>query len=238
MSTLQTEFEFFLPKGFVGDDGQVHRTGIMRLATARDELEPLRDPRVRDADDPFLTIIVLSRVVTRIGSITQITPREIESLFAADLAYLQDVYGAINFGSPDDVADVVDDAEQRMREAADLARAVNRRAATQGRASARPKRTRTVEVIVDDDDIDDDIDGELVDDEVDDDEVDGIDDVIDADDLAARLQARLGGDLDDDIDDDDIDDDIDGELVDDEPAHRRAASNKRRHIEEIGSRSG
>ena len=113
MSGLQTEFEFFLPKGFVDETGQLHRAGTMRLATARDELDPLRDPRVRDADDPFLTILVLSRVVVRLGSITQVTPREIENLFAADLAYLQDVYGAINFGSQDEIDAVVDDTEVR-----------------------------------------------------------------------------------------------------------------------------
>ena len=114
---LRTEYEFFLPKGFVDDDGAVHRKGTMRLATARDELEPLRDPRVRDADDPFLTIIVLSRVVTKLGSLSQVTPREIERLFAADLAYLQDLYGAINFGTPDEIDDVVTDTIERTRAA-------------------------------------------------------------------------------------------------------------------------
>ena len=110
---LQTEFEFFLPKGFVDDQGQLHRGGTMRLATARDELDPLRDPRVRDADDPFLTILVLSRVITRLGTVSQITPREIEDLFAADLAYLQDVYGAINFGSQPEIDAVIDDTANR-----------------------------------------------------------------------------------------------------------------------------
>jgi len=116
LSGLQTEFEFFLPKGFVDDQGQLHRAGTMRLATARDELDPLRDPRVRDADDPFLTILVLSRVVVRLGSLSTITPREVENLFAADLAYLQDVYGAINFGSQAEIDAVIDDAEVRAAE--------------------------------------------------------------------------------------------------------------------------
>jgi hypothetical protein len=114
---LQTEFEFFLPKGFVDDQGRLHRVGTMRLATARDELDPLRDPRVRDADDPFLTILVLSRVVTRLGTVSQITPLEIENLFAADLAYLQDVYGAINFGSAAEIDAVIDDAATRSASA-------------------------------------------------------------------------------------------------------------------------
>lgn len=103
MSGLQTEFDFTLPKGYVDSTGTLHRVGTMRLATARDEIEPLRDPRVSGADDPFLTVIVLSRVVTRLGTLSQVTPREIENLFAADLAFLQDLYGIINFGSPEEL---------------------------------------------------------------------------------------------------------------------------------------
>ena len=103
MAGLQTEFDFVLPKGYVDGDGNLHRKGTMRLATARDEMEPLRDPRVQDANDPYLTIIVLSRVVTELGTLSQVTPREIEGLFAADLAFLQDVYGIINFGTPDEL---------------------------------------------------------------------------------------------------------------------------------------
>ena len=95
--SLQTEFEFTLPKGYVDGTGQLHRAGVMRLATARDEVEPLRDPRVQQ-NEAYLTIIVLSRVVERLGSITQVTPHEIESLFSSDLAYLQELYGIINFG--------------------------------------------------------------------------------------------------------------------------------------------
>jgi hypothetical protein len=97
---LQTEFEFTLPKGYVDQHGTLHRHGTMRLATARDEIEPLRDMRVSGPDDPYLTVIVLSRVVTQLGTVSQVTPKEIEGLFAADLAYLQDLYGIINFGTP------------------------------------------------------------------------------------------------------------------------------------------
>jgi hypothetical protein len=103
MTGLQTEFDFTLPKGYVDSTGTLHRVGTMRLATARDEIEPLRDPRVSGPDDPFLTVIVLSRVVTRLGTLSQVTPREIENLFAADLAFLQDLYGIINFGSPEEL---------------------------------------------------------------------------------------------------------------------------------------
>ncbi|GAA2241465.1 hypothetical protein GCM10010401_12800 [Rarobacter faecitabidus] len=97
--SLQTRYEFTLPRGYVDDSGAVHRSGVMRLATARDELEPLRDPTISGPDDPRLTVIVLARVVERLGSLDLVTIREIESLFAADLAYLQDFYGVINFGT-------------------------------------------------------------------------------------------------------------------------------------------
>lgn len=97
--TLQTEFEFTLPKGYVDKEGELHKRGTMRLATARDELEPLRDPRVAE-NESYLTIIVLSRVIVELGDLTHINPSVIEGLFAADLAYLQDVYGIINFGDP------------------------------------------------------------------------------------------------------------------------------------------
>ncbi len=106
MSGLQTEFDFTLPKGYVDSGGTLHRAGTMRLATARDEIEPLRDPRVSGADDPFLTVIVLSRVVTELGTLAQVTPREIENLFAADLAFLQDLYGVINFGTAAEIEEV------------------------------------------------------------------------------------------------------------------------------------
>src|SRR5438128_3688322 len=106
MTALQTEFEFTLPKGYVDSTGNLHRVGSMRLATARDEIEPLRDPRVSGPDDPFLTVIVLSRVVSSLGTLSQVTPREIENLFAADLAFLQDLYGIINFGSPEELEEL------------------------------------------------------------------------------------------------------------------------------------
>lgn len=99
MTTLQTEYPFVLPKGYVDQDGSVHREGAMRLATARDEIEPLRDPRVKD-NEAYFTVIVLSRVVTQLGSIAQVTPKTVEGLFASDLAYLQDLYRVLNFGDP------------------------------------------------------------------------------------------------------------------------------------------
>ena len=99
---LQTSYEFTLPRGFIDGQGKIHRTGAMRLATARDELEPLRDPTVAGPDDPRLTLLVLARVVERLGDLELVTTHEIENLFAADLAFLQDFYGVINFGNQDE----------------------------------------------------------------------------------------------------------------------------------------
>lgn len=97
--SLQTEFSFTLPKGYVDDEGQLHRQGTMRLATARDEIQPLRDARVKE-NEAYLTIILLARVVTELGSLDQVTPKVVEGLFAADLSYLQDLYQIVNFGDP------------------------------------------------------------------------------------------------------------------------------------------
>src|SRR6476469_6709713 len=102
MSGLKTSYEFTLPRGYVDHHGQLHKTGTMRLATARDELAPLRDPTVTGPDDPRLTVLVLARVVERLGDLPQVTPHEIEGLFAVDLAFLQDFYGVINFGSQEE----------------------------------------------------------------------------------------------------------------------------------------
>jgi hypothetical protein len=92
---LRTEFPFVLPRGYVDSAGVVHRDGVMRLATARDELVPLRDDRVRE-NPAYLTVVLLGRVVTRLGSHTDIHAGVIEDLFAADLAFLQDLYRRVN----------------------------------------------------------------------------------------------------------------------------------------------
>jgi hypothetical protein len=113
---MQTEYEFILPRGYLDDrSGEVHRRGTMRLATARDELEPLRDPTINSADDPRLTIVVLARVVQTLGSLTLVTAHEIEGLFAADLAYLQDFYGVINFGTEDDIENLLEAQEELLK---------------------------------------------------------------------------------------------------------------------------
>ena len=92
---LRTEFSFLLPRGYVDSSGTVHREGVMRLATARDELVPLRDDRVRD-NPAYLTVVLLGRVVTRIGSIEDVHAGIIENFFAGDLAFLQDLYRRVN----------------------------------------------------------------------------------------------------------------------------------------------
>jgi hypothetical protein len=102
VNSLRTSYDFTLPRGYVDHHGRLHTTGTMRLATARDELDPLRDPRIEGPDDPRLTILVLTRVITRLGDLEMVTTHEIEGLFAVDLAFLQDFYGVINFGSPEE----------------------------------------------------------------------------------------------------------------------------------------
>ena len=92
---LQTEFEFVLPKGYVDREGNLHRRGTMRLATANDEIAPLRDMRVRE-NQAYLTVVILARVITRLGTLTELNPGVIENIFSADLAYLQNFYRQIN----------------------------------------------------------------------------------------------------------------------------------------------
>ena len=92
---LRTEFEFELPRGYVDSSGTVHKHGTMRLATARDELVPLHDDRVRE-NPAYLTVVLLARVIERLGTLTDVHVGIIENLFASDLAFLQDVYRRIN----------------------------------------------------------------------------------------------------------------------------------------------
>jgi len=93
--TLQTEFPFTLPRGYVDGEGNLHREGVMRLATAFDEIVPMKDPRVQ-ANPAYLVIILLSRVITRLGDLSSLNPKMVEGLFSADLAFLQDFYRRIN----------------------------------------------------------------------------------------------------------------------------------------------
>jgi hypothetical protein len=92
---LRTEFEFELPRGYVDGAGTVHKRGVMRLSTARDELIPLRDVRVRE-NPPFLSVVLLGRVITRLGALPDVNDSIVENMFASDLAFLQDFYQQIN----------------------------------------------------------------------------------------------------------------------------------------------
>ena len=95
MKPLQTEFPFTLPTGYLGEGGDLHRHGVMRMATAFDEIGPMRDGRVQ-ANPGYLGVILLSRVVKRLGTLDSINPKVIEGLFAADFAFLEDLYRRIN----------------------------------------------------------------------------------------------------------------------------------------------
>jgi len=92
---METEFGFELPKGYLDTDGNLHRKGVMRLAKAIDEIVPMRDPRVR-SNPAYATVLILSRVITQLGALDEVTPMVIEELFACDLNYLQTFYRRIN----------------------------------------------------------------------------------------------------------------------------------------------
>ncbi len=93
--SFQTEIEFELPKGYLDEAGMLHRHGTMRLATAADEILPLRDPRVQQ-NEAYFVVIVLARVITRLGSLPDIHTGVIEGLYASDFAYLQQLYDKLN----------------------------------------------------------------------------------------------------------------------------------------------
>ena len=93
--TIKSEFEFNLPRGYPDSSGKLHREGVMRLATALDEIEIVQDPRIH-GNEAFLPVILLSRVITRLGELSAITPDVIAGLYASDLAYLEDLYQRIN----------------------------------------------------------------------------------------------------------------------------------------------
>ena len=96
---FQTEFNFTLPKGYLDGEGNLHRKGVMRLAKAMDEIAPLKDPRVK-SNPAYATVLILSRVVVRLGALESVSPRVIETLYAADLNYLYDLYRQINELAP------------------------------------------------------------------------------------------------------------------------------------------
>ena len=95
MSAITSEFEFTLPLGYRDGDGNLHRQGVMRLARAADEILPLKDHRVQ-ANPAYLPIIVLSRVIVRLGTLQMVSTAVIEEMFSADFNYLQALYNKIN----------------------------------------------------------------------------------------------------------------------------------------------
>lgn len=115
---LVTEFTFELPKGYVDAAGDLHRTGTMRLATAADEIYPLKDPRVRNWP-AYLIIVLLSRVVTKLGSVAEVNPGVIEGLFSEDLAFLQDLYNRVNGLTPKTIAALCPHCEKTHEVAVD-----------------------------------------------------------------------------------------------------------------------
>jgi len=110
---MQTEFPFTLPLGYVDAEGRTHREGVMRLATALDEIAPLKDARVQN-NPGYLLIILLARVVVRLGTLDAINPKVIEELFAADLAYLQEFYRRVNENGHNRVTTQCPHCEQRF----------------------------------------------------------------------------------------------------------------------------
>jgi hypothetical protein len=119
---FQTEVDFTLPKGFIDEFGTVHRNGAMRLATAADEILPLRDPRVQQ-NEAYLAVIVLARVVTRLGDLPVVDTRVVEGLFASDMVYLQRLYEDLNRGEGDGASVPMVHASNGMpRDAAPLAK--------------------------------------------------------------------------------------------------------------------
>lgn len=109
---FRTEIDFTLPKGYLDQDGVLHKEGVMRLATAADEILPLKDPRVQQ-NPAYLTIIVLSRVITRLGSLVDVNTKVVEGFFASDLNYLQKLYEQLNLD--DEAAAVTSNGEPSTR---------------------------------------------------------------------------------------------------------------------------
>jgi hypothetical protein len=109
---FQTEIEFTLPKGYLDGDGVLHKEGTMRLATAADEILPLKDPRVKQ-NPAYLAVIVLSRVITRLGALPDVNTKVVEGLFASDLNYLQALYESFNGDGGADMPDSPQVAERR-----------------------------------------------------------------------------------------------------------------------------
>ncbi len=110
-----TEIDFTLPKGYLDQDGVLHTEGVMRLATAADEILPLKDPRVQQ-NPAYLTIIVLARVITRLGALRDVNTKVVEGLFASDLNYLQKLYEELNLDDLDPAEPAEPDSSPDFRD--------------------------------------------------------------------------------------------------------------------------
>ena len=107
---MKTEFEFSLPTGYIDEQENVHQVGVMRRSRAMDEILPMQDPRVQ-ANPAYATVIILARVIVRLGDMTEVTPQVIENMFASDLSYLQTLYRQINSPEIPDIPGATDGAE-------------------------------------------------------------------------------------------------------------------------------
>lgn len=132
---LQTEFEFTLPQGYADDDGTLHREGVMRLATAADEIKPLQDPRVQ-SNESYLTVVLLARTVTELGTLETVDESVIEELFVNDLEYLQRLYERVNDRGANVVTTACPDCGEQFDVDAESGAHVAREAATPSAPSA------------------------------------------------------------------------------------------------------
>lgn len=111
---FQTEFEFELPKGYIDANGEVHKKGVMRLATAADEILPLKDKRVQ-LNPGYLSIMLLARVITKLGTLPNVDSKIVENMFTADIAYLERMYQVLNAVEPVKASVVCPKCEQRVQ---------------------------------------------------------------------------------------------------------------------------
>ena len=111
--SFKTEYDFELPRGYIDRDGTLHKKGTMRLATAADEILPLKDKRVQ-LNPGYLSIVLLTRVITRLGTLQTVDNKLVENLFTADIAYLENLYKALNAVDPLKAEIICPKCEQRV----------------------------------------------------------------------------------------------------------------------------
>lgn len=92
---LCTEFSFTLPRGYIDATERVHRHGVMRLATAKDEIM-VQQERIVQENSAYGALVMLSRVISRLGSLNSVTPEQLEGLVLQDISYLREFYNRVN----------------------------------------------------------------------------------------------------------------------------------------------